>query len=138
MNSTAADSEYDIISSTALFYLKRKGLREEVIEVNRSPFLIGKFPAACFNSLSGNISQFYEDKLCTVSAGRGRDSDLRLNDMKISSRSRTWNFRSDKIRYLTYRMQALSAYIRSIRLQANHSCQGFINIWVSTNVREPR
>ena len=42
MNGKVDESEYDIVSKKALFCLKRKGSFEEVVEVNRSPFLIGK------------------------------------------------------------------------------------------------
>ncbi len=42
MKTPLDESEYDIIAEHALFSLKRKGIREELVEVNRSPFLIGK------------------------------------------------------------------------------------------------
>jgi hypothetical protein len=41
MSMMADDSEYDIVTNAPLFCLKRNGLRDEVVEVNRSPFLIG-------------------------------------------------------------------------------------------------
>ena len=43
MNGQADDSEYDIVTNTPLYSLKRKGLHDEFVEVNRSPFLIGIF-----------------------------------------------------------------------------------------------
>ena len=42
MKANSEDSDYDIVSKTALYRLRRKGGNEEIVDVNRSPFLIGK------------------------------------------------------------------------------------------------